>query len=287
VLLPLAAASVLIWSTSDREDRIDAVPVAIVNDDTIITEPQPMAAGRSLTAALTHPETPSRNLQWDLTDSDDATKGLASGRYYAVLTIPSDFSSSILSTGTDSPVQGTVTLVSNGAASTTMPWISAEVATAAASSLGQQVTQGYLTQVYDGFNSLAQGNQKAANSSAQLAQGVAQGVVVRREAVAQALDERTQRIDRQPGLVEAGRGREPLGVRIGHQVQHRQLPEADGVVGDDVGHRDARQLRPGPQHLLDLLGARLIARRRTDAEAVVAAAAGEVVGFGFLGPVLS
>jgi putative membrane protein len=174
LLLPLVAASVLIWSASGRKAHIDRVPVAIVNDDTIITGPQPMAAGRSLTAALTHPTTPSKNLKWELTDSHDAHRGLRDGTYYAVLTIPSNFSASILSSGTDKPVQGRLTLDSNAAASTTMPYLSAQVANAAAEAFGQQVTQSYLGKVYDGFNSLAQGNQEAAKNSAQLAGGVGQ-----------------------------------------------------------------------------------------------------------------
>ena len=62
VLLPVVAASLLIWSATGRESNIDQVPVAIVNNDTIITDPQPMAAGRSLTAALTHPSDPGNNL---------------------------------------------------------------------------------------------------------------------------------------------------------------------------------------------------------------------------------
>ena len=166
VLLPLVAASLLIWSATGREDHIDNVPVAIVNNDTIITDPQPMAAGRSLTAALTHPATPTQNLRWVLSDQDDATAGLANGSFYAVLTIPSDFSSAILSSGTDQPVPGKVTLVSNSAASTTMPYLSQQVATAAAAALGNQVTVSYLGNVYDGFNSLAKGNQQAASGAA-------------------------------------------------------------------------------------------------------------------------
>ena len=79
VLLPLVAASLLIWSATGRQSHIDQVPVAIVNNDTIITDPQPMAAGRSLTAALTHPTTPSNNLQWVLADEDNAEAGLKDG----------------------------------------------------------------------------------------------------------------------------------------------------------------------------------------------------------------
>src|SRR4051812_1911134 len=174
VLLPLVAASLLIWSATGRASNLDKIPVAIVNNDTIITDPQPMAAGRSLTAALTHPATPSKNLQWVLTDEDNAAQGLKDGSFYAVLTIPADFSSSILSSGTDAPVQGKVSLVSNAAASTTVPFLSQQVATTAAEALGNQVTVAYLGQVYDGFNSLAQGNQQAASGAAQLADGTKQ-----------------------------------------------------------------------------------------------------------------
>ena len=54
-----------------------------------------------------------------------------------------------------------------------MPYLSATVATAATAALGNQVTVAYLGQVYDGFNSLAQGNQQAASGAAQLADGTA------------------------------------------------------------------------------------------------------------------
>lgn len=172
--LPLVAASLLIWSASGRESSLDKVPVAIVNNDTIITDPQPMAAGRSLTAALTHPDDPSKNLKWELSDEDDAKAGLKDGSFYAVLTIPSDFSQAVLSTGTDTPVQGELTLVSNAAASTTVPYLSEAIATAAAAALGNQITVAYLGKVYDGFNSLAQGNQQAASGAAQLADGTHQ-----------------------------------------------------------------------------------------------------------------
>src|SRR4051794_24620423 len=174
VLLPLAAASVLVWSASGRQAHVDKIPVAIVNNDKILTEPQPMAAGRSLTAALTHPKSPKNNLKWTLTDSKDATSGLRDGTFYAVLTIPENFSSAILSSGTDKPVRGQLTLVNNGAASTTVPYISHQVAAAAAGSLGTQTTQGYLTNVYSGFNQLAKSNSSAASSAGDLAGGTKQ-----------------------------------------------------------------------------------------------------------------
>ncbi len=174
LLLPLVAATVLVWSTTGREQNLDKVPVAVVNNDQIITSPQPMAAGRALAGALTQPSSDQTNLDWTLADSKDAKAGLDDGDYYAVLTIPQDFSKAILSSGSTKPFQGKLTLVSNGAASTTVPYISHAIASAAATSLGTQATQGYLGQVYDGFNQIASSNQKAASSAGQLADGTSQ-----------------------------------------------------------------------------------------------------------------
>ena len=56
LLLPLVAAAVLGWSVADRQQKLDKIPVAIVNNDTILTDPQPMAAGRALSASLTDPQ---------------------------------------------------------------------------------------------------------------------------------------------------------------------------------------------------------------------------------------
>ena len=72
---------------------------------------------------------------------------------------------------------------------------------------------------------------------------------MRAEPVAEAVDQGAQGVDGEAGLVEPGLGGRAVGVRVGHEVQHRELPEADGVVGDDVGDRDRRQLGPGPEHL--------------------------------------
>ena len=110
---------------------------------------------------------------------------------------------------------------------------------------------------------------------------------MRREAVAQPVDERAQRVDREPSLVEPGRRRQALGIGIRHEMEHRELPQPDGVVGDDVGDRHARQLGAGPQHLLDLLGARLLLPCQPGPEASPLTIAGCLLGIGLLRAVLS
>ena len=238
VLLPLLAAAVLVWSVSNRQDKLDRIPVAVVNNDKILTDPQPMAAGRALTASLTDPKPGTTKLDWTLTGSKDATDGLKSGDYYAVLTIPSAFSSAIVSSGTDKPVRGQVQLVSNSAASTTMRYISQEVVAAAATSLGNQTTQGYLKNVYDGFNQIAKSNKSAASSAESLADGTAQVS----EGAAQ-LDDGTSELADSLGQVASGSASLAAGTA---SVASGSQEVQQGVAGVSRG---ARKLHNGAAQL--------------------------------------
>ncbi len=240
LLLPLVAAAVLVWSVSDRQDKLDRIPVAVVNNDKILTDPQPMAAGRALTASLTDPKPGTTKLDWTLTETKDATSGLKSGTYYAVLTIPSDFSSAIVSSGTDKPVRGQVQLVSNSAASTTMSYISEEVVAAATTSLGNQTTQGYLKNVYDGFNQIAKSNKSAASNAASLANGTAQVS----EGAAQ-LDDGTSELADSLGQVASGSASLQAGTA---SVASGAVEVRQGVAGVSKG---AGKLHAGAANLAD------------------------------------
>jgi len=70
-----------------------------------------------------------------------------------------------------------------------------------------------------------------------LRQRFAQWFLVTAESTLQALDERGDSVDGQPSLLEVG-----LGSLLGRQVQQRELPQPDGVVGHDVRHRRLREL---------------------------------------------
>lgn len=174
LVIPLGAAALLSWSVTDRADRVGDVPVAIVNDDEIVTGDTPMAAGRALSSALVHPEDDTFGLGWTLTSAEDAADGLAAGEYYAVLTIPEDFSQSVLSVGTDAPVSAEVTLETNPAASAVGALAAQAVTEAATQALGAQVTDAFVTQTITGMNSVAQSLTDAADGAEQLASGAGQ-----------------------------------------------------------------------------------------------------------------
>ena len=174
LVIPLGAAALLSWSVTDRADRVGEVPVAIVNDDEIVTGDTPMAAGRALSSALVHPEDDTFGLGWTLTSAEDAADGLAAGEYYAVLTIPEDFSQSVLSVGTDAPTSAEVTLETNPAASAVGALAAEAVTLAATQTLGEQVTDAFVTQTIAGMNSISQSLTDAADGAEQLASGAGQ-----------------------------------------------------------------------------------------------------------------
>ena len=80
---------------------------------------------------------------------------------------------------------------------------------------------------------------------AQLRDRIAQHVVVGRQAVPEGVDHGREGVDGQRGLVHPGAGGRAVGHRVRREVQDRELPQAHGVVGHDVGHRHRGQLRPG------------------------------------------
>ena len=92
ILVPLVLAGGFLWATWDSDTRLGRVEAAVVNEDEPVTiDGQLVPLGRQLAGGLVDSDE-DRNFSWVLTDGADATEGLASGRYAAVVRIPSDFS---------------------------------------------------------------------------------------------------------------------------------------------------------------------------------------------------
>lgn len=174
LVLPIVAGGLLAASIAGRSGSLDAIPVAIVNEDEIVTGETPMAAGRALSAALVHPDDDATQLDWTLASADTAAQGLADGDYQAVLTIPEEFSADVLSIAADDPRAAQITLQTTATASPVGALAAEAVTAAAAAELGEQITVAYLTEVFDGFDSIASGMASAADGAASLSDGAAQ-----------------------------------------------------------------------------------------------------------------
>ena len=177
LLLPLVFGALVLWSLSDRAEQSDQVPAAVVNLDEPVTQgsgkdKQVIAAGRLLAAGLTSPTERTRSsLGWQLTNADDAQAGLADGSYYAVITIPEDFSASLSSVTKDDPRSAELSVQGNDSSSALVAEASRQVADVAAARLGHRVTRTYLQGIFSSTDELRLKLDKASDAAGQVADG--------------------------------------------------------------------------------------------------------------------
>lgn len=176
LLVPLAVAGLFAGALSDADERIDEIPAIVVNNDTMVTTTQPdgseqqVLAGRQLVTELTAPDT--AGFTWSISNSDDAEEALASGRAYAVLTVPSDFSASITSLGSEDPKQANLRLVTDDAHSYLAGSAAQSVGTAMAGTFGREITSRYLNTFYEQLGVLGSSLTTAAEGATEIATGV-------------------------------------------------------------------------------------------------------------------
>lgn len=175
VLIPLAFAGLFIGSFSQADTGIDRVPAAIVNSDELVNQTAPdgtetpVFAGRQLVTELTGSKNP--GFDWTITNADDAEQALARGEVYAVLTVPKNFSASILSLQSSSPTTAKLTVRTDDSHSyLTAPVIDA-VGQTMASTFGRTITEQYLTGVYSSIGGLGDSLGTAADGASTLASG--------------------------------------------------------------------------------------------------------------------
>ncbi|MGO2585817.1 MAG: YhgE/Pip family protein [Brachybacterium tyrofermentans] len=184
LLLPLLVVGAGLWALSDRVDRLDTVPAAVVNLDegAEITdadgETQTVPLGRLLAGSLTQPGTvegtdapETTGFDWQLTSADDAEQGLADGSYSAVVVIPEDFSAELTTIGTTEATPAILQVTTNDASGQINALVGTAVADASAATTGGQMAKQYLDGLYVGFNDLHDGFSDAADGADQLAEG--------------------------------------------------------------------------------------------------------------------
>ncbi|MET0671921.1 MAG: YhgE/Pip family protein [Microbacterium pygmaeum] len=177
VLLPVLIGGILVAALYNPAERLDSMSAAIVNDDEPVTlDGQVVPLGRQLTAGLVEgSDEVESNLDWTISNTQDAAAGLADGTYQAVVTIPSNFSAAATSTAPGgTPEQATIEVNTPPDSKVVDDAITAQVTSAAASILGQQLSQVYLENVFLGFTTLGDQLGEAASGAHQLADGATQ-----------------------------------------------------------------------------------------------------------------
>ena len=177
VLIPLAFAGLFIGALSQADTSVDRIPAAIVNNDTLIMTTQedgsetPVFAGRQLVTELTGDTS---GIDWQVTNDADAKKGLAAGKFYAVVTIPKDFSPSILSLSSTTPKRADLAIKTDDAHSYLFGTVAQTVGEGMASTFGNAITVQYISGMHSSIGELGSSLGTAADGAGSLSDGVIQ-----------------------------------------------------------------------------------------------------------------
>ena len=178
--IPLIYSGALIGANQDPTGNLDAIPAAVVNIDRpaeVDGSGREIALGDDVEAELVA-STSSSNFTWTSADAAQAAAGLADGTYYAVLTLPADFSSSVASALTVDPSaaaaarRAVVTVATDDGANYVAGNIATSIGTALVDELGSTIRQEYLEDVYLGFTDLHDSVTEAADGATRLASGL-------------------------------------------------------------------------------------------------------------------
>jgi putative membrane protein len=177
VLIPLLVAGGFLWANWNSDTRLTRVQAAVVNlDEPVKINGQPVPLGRQLTGGLVA-DNADRNFSWVLTDEQDASDGLESGRYAAVVTIPENFSRRATSFSKSDPDQvqpATLDVRTSDITGIADPVVGQAVTAAATRALNSSLTEQYLQNIYVGFNRLGKQFGTVADAAGTLSGGADQ-----------------------------------------------------------------------------------------------------------------
>lgn len=175
VLLPALCGIIATAGARDAQRNTQTVPVAIVNQDTIVTLPtgQQLPGGRQIIAALTAShgeELPS--VTWSVVTEETAEKGMLNGTYAATLLIPSPFSAQLADViqGKSQNIPAVQVRTAPGAHSD-IGTIASVLAQAAAREFGSTMAVTFISTALSRTGEMADGLQKAADGAGQIASG--------------------------------------------------------------------------------------------------------------------
>ena len=176
ILLPIALIAVYLASLGGATSTSAKVPALIVNSDRMVEQTNadgtttPVVAGRLLVSWLTDPAN-AGEFDWTLANPDHAAAALRDGTAYVVVTIPDEFSASIVSAGSPEPRPAKVDVTTSQAHDYLTGAVSARLFDGLIAEFGQSITNSIAVGLADGIDASADGLQQAADGAGQLADG--------------------------------------------------------------------------------------------------------------------
>ncbi|MFJ3380036.1 YhgE/Pip family protein [Curtobacterium sp. NPDC090217] len=185
MVVPLLYGGAYLWANRDPYAKLDQVPAAIVNQDAGATlDGDTVNYGKDVTKRAID----GGDFKWSKTSAADARSGVRNGTYDFVVTIPHDFSESLVSAQSNDPKRAELVMTTADTnsylASTIAEQAGKTMRTAVAEQVGKKAAKTLLVgladvrdslgDAVDGAGQLASGATTASNGADQLAAGTSQ-----------------------------------------------------------------------------------------------------------------
>ena len=168
--IPIMYSGFFLGSIWDPYGQTKNLPVAFVNEDKgAQLNGQALNVGQSVEQKLKD----NHDLGWEFVTKRQADSGVDSGHYYAVVTIPADFSAKAASIKQSKPEQAVIHYTTTPAKNYVGSLISNQAAEKVKASVAEQITQAYAKGVLENINKLGGGLDTAADGATQLHEGLA------------------------------------------------------------------------------------------------------------------
>mgnify|MGYP000997655642 FL=1 len=168
--IPIMYSGFFLGSIWDPYGQTKNLPVAFVSEDKgAQLNGQALNVGRSVEQKLKD----NHDLGWDFVTKQQADSGVDSGHYYAVVTIPADFSAKAASITQSKPQQAVIHYTITPAKNYVGSLISNQAAEKVKASVAEQITQAYAKGVLENINKLGGSLDTAVGGAAQLHSGLA------------------------------------------------------------------------------------------------------------------
>lgn len=231
LLLPLLYGALYLCSFWDPYGKLDKLPVALVNDDKGATsDGKRVAAGDEISEKLLD----SKVFEWHEVSSAEAEKGVEEGTYYLSLTMPSDFSRKIASSGGDSPETGALQVRTNDANNYIVGQISRTVFGEVRNAASTNASRSFLDRIFINFSDLHDKTAEAAKGADDLKGGISKAKQGSKDLADGLKDSKAGSKKLSDGIVKLNQGSRDLATGSAQVAGGTQVlaDKVNGIAGD-------------------------------------------------------
>jgi putative membrane protein len=169
LFVPVIYAGITLWSFWDPYGKLDNLPVAVVNQDNLVTfNGKDLQIGDDFVSNLKN----NRVFDWNFVSKEEAKKGMDDKKYYFTITIPEDFSKNAATVLDDNPEKMHLEFAANQGLNFLASQIGDSAIFKLKDVLSKTIIKSYTDKMLASIGEIGDGMQAAADGAGQLNTGV-------------------------------------------------------------------------------------------------------------------